>query len=175
VTQLEIHIRGDDLVVVTDSGTDSSARRCLPAGTARLLAEALLGDPPLPEELTNAIGWVVDHLDDLVLERPDLLGSATTVSGVGAVAIAAVEVGGDPPLPFLLTRHAAEDVFRTVVTEPSSDRRLNPGLAADLVHEVVAAACVVVGLMRRLHLDDLMICDRADQTAPIIESDRPAP
>lgn len=157
MTSIDIHIVADELVVVVDAATDAPQRRSLPAGTARLLTNELHGDPPLPEELTNAIGWVIDHLDDLVLERPDLLGADTTVRGAGVTAIAAVETGGEATLPFVLTRHAAEDVFRTMVTEPAKDRRLNPGLDAHLVDEVVAAACAVVGVMRRFRLDEITI------------------
>ena len=35
----------------------------LPVGSVRLTETQLLHDPPLPEELTNAIGLVEDHLD----------------------------------------------------------------------------------------------------------------
>ena len=157
MTSIDVHIVAGELVVVIDPETDAPHRHSLPAGTARLLANELRGDPPLPEELTNAIGWVIDHLDDLVLERPDLLGADTTVRGAGVTAIAAVDMGREATLPFILTRHAAEDVFRTMVTEPTKDRRLNPGLVAHLVDEVVAAACAVVALMRRFHLDQITI------------------
>jgi exopolyphosphatase/guanosine-5'-triphosphate,3'-diphosphate pyrophosphatase len=131
--------------------------RHLPVGIDLLLRLHLLSDPPRPEELTNAIGSVADHIDDLVIERPDLLGAAVHLCGPLAEAIAAVEHGGEPPLPFVLERAAAEDVFRTLATESTSERRLNPGLAADLVESVVAGCCTVVGVMRRLQLADVTV------------------
>ena len=70
-----------------------------------------------------------------------------------ASVIAAVEYGGNPPLPFLLGRAAAEDVFRTVATESSAERARNPGLPAEAVGTIVGACCIVVALMRHLHLD----------------------
>lgn len=161
MTSIDVHLGPDDLLVVVDPWSDAPQQHSFPAGTARLLTRELRGDPPLPEELTNAIGWVIDHLDDLVLDRPDVLGADVTLRGPAATAVAGVELGGDASLPFVLTRDAAEDVFRTVATEPVADRRLNPGLEADLVHDVLAAACTVVALMRRLRLETITIGEPA--------------
>jgi exopolyphosphatase/guanosine-5'-triphosphate,3'-diphosphate pyrophosphatase len=131
--------------------------RELPIGIDLLLRQHLTSDPPRPEELTNAIGSVADHIDDLVIERPDLLGAAVHLRGPLAEAVAAVEHGGEPLLPFVLERGAAEDVFRTLATEAANERRLNPGLPADLVESVVAGCCTVVGVMRRLQLADVTV------------------
>jgi exopolyphosphatase/guanosine-5'-triphosphate,3'-diphosphate pyrophosphatase len=121
-----------------------------------LTIEAFSSDPPKPEELTNAIGAVVDHLDDMLRALP----AAVDADGVGIVGehaaiIAAVEFGGDPPLPFSLGRAAAEEVFRTVATESAHERARNPGLPPDAVNTIVGACCIVVALMRHLHLDQV--------------------
>lgn len=143
-------------VVIDDPATAGAAAsrivRSVPVGFGMLRREHLLSDPPRPEELTNAIGTVVDHLDDLVLERPDLIGSATSLRGALAEVVAAVEHGAPAPLPFVISRTAAEEVFRTLATESAAERRHNPGLPPEAVHDVVAACCVVVGVMRSLHL-----------------------
>ena len=47
--------------------------------------------------------------------------------------------------------------FRTVATERRTDRRRNPGLAAEQVDAIVPAACVVVGIMRRLRVDRVRV------------------
>jgi hypothetical protein len=114
-------------------------------------------DPPPPEALTNAIGLVSDHLDDLVREAPAIVGASVAVCGPQMDAIAAVELGEAARLPFVLTREAAEDVFRTLATERQSDRRRNPGLPESQVVAVVAGCCILVAIMRRLHLDEITI------------------
>lgn len=148
-----IWIDDDDTVVDLDG-----QHYVIPLGAATLTKAELVSDPPRPEELTNAIGLVVDHLDDMVRELPAAT-EAETVAVVGhlAMVIAAVEFGGVPPLPFILRRQAAEEVFRTVATEPAAQRALNPGLPASAVGIIVGACCVVVGLMRYLHLDHVDI------------------
>lgn len=158
MTTLEITLTEDALtIVVSDSpAAIEPGQVVLPVGLARLRDE-LDADPPRPEALTNAIGAVYDHVDDIVRDDPSVVGAEVRVRGAAVEAIAAVEVGGTPGFPFELTRAAAEDVFRTVATEPTADRRHNPGLRAPLVEDVVAGCCAVVGIMRRLHLDRVVV------------------
>ncbi|HSB87401.1 MAG TPA: hypothetical protein VLD86_13890 [Ilumatobacteraceae bacterium] len=129
------------------------ARHVIPVGATTLTNESF-SDPPRPEELSNAIGTVVDHLDDMLRALPGAV-DADDVGIVGdhAAVIAAVEYGGDPPLPLALDRAAAEDVFRTVATESAVERARNPGLPPGAVDSVVGACCFVVALMRHLHLE----------------------
>ena len=129
----------------------------LPVGVHTLAERELLADPPRPEELTNAIGFVFDHFDDVVRELPAVVGRAVEIEGPETRAIAAVEVGGTPALPFVLSREAAEDVFRTLATESRQQRARNPGLDQSLVATIVAGCCAVVAVMRRLHLDEVTV------------------
>lgn len=129
----------------------------LPVGVQALTERQLLADPPRPEELTNAIGFVFDHFDDVVRELPAVVGAAVEIAGAETRAIAAVEVGGIPALPFVLSRAAAEDVFRTLATETRQQRAHNPGLDQSSVATIVAGCCAVVAVMRRLHLDEVTV------------------
>ncbi len=154
---------GDDRIVITLSseGIDASSI-ALPIGVADVQRRHLSNDPPLPEQLTNAIGEMLDHLEDAKREL-NALRDATTVriSGPVAMVIAAVEVGH--PIEsdeFVLTRDAAEDVFRTLATETHDERRHNPGLPLEWVPTVVGGCCVVVALLRGLHLDAVTVTDR---------------
>jgi exopolyphosphatase/guanosine-5'-triphosphate,3'-diphosphate pyrophosphatase len=127
----------------------------MPIGPLSLNARHLLTDPPQPEDLTNAIGEVLDHIDDAQRELAEL-ESVSAVILIGAVArtVATVEIGGPVAAEsFLLTRDAAEDVFRTLATEGADDRRHNPGLPHERLDTIVAGCCVVVALYRGLHLE----------------------
>lgn len=129
----------------------------VPIGTATLLGE-LRHDPPWAEELTNAVGAVVDHMEDVEREAPGVvLAERVEMAGGLVTVVADVEVGGTATLPFALSREAAEDVFRTLVTEHSSDRALNPGLPADAVGPVLGTVCAIVGVMRFLQLAHLWL------------------
>ena len=57
------------------------------------------------------------------------VGLAGTITTVAAVEIGLAEYDRDAIHHFLLTHAAAEDVFRTLATEPLADRMHNPGLS----------------------------------------------
>jgi exopolyphosphatase/pppGpp-phosphohydrolase len=46
-------------------------------------------------------------------------------------------------------------LFRTVATESAKERARNPGLPAAAVDRIVAACCILVAVMRHLHLDQV--------------------
>src|SRR5581483_3379750 len=114
----------------------------------------LHSDPPAPEELSQAISVVQAYLDDVDRELPaagvarTLIGTAGTVTTVAAVEIGLAEYDPEVLHHFRLTREAAEDVFRTLATEPAADRRHNPGLEAARVDVIVGGADVLDGLVR---------------------------
>lgn len=120
-------------------------------------------DPPAPEDLTNAIGAVADDIEELTRSMPALLGSPRFIGTAGTfVTVAAVELGlmefDDSALHgMVLTREAAEDVFRTLATESLSERIHNPGLPRDRADIIVAGCCIIVAIMRRLYLSDIVI------------------
>lgn len=127
----------------------------LPLGPLTLVEGPLADDdPPPPESLTNALGLVADHLDDVLIEAP-IVGAATSVTVVGghALVLARVELGDDDvPDDYVLARAAADEVFRTVALEPTELRRHNPGLPASEVESILGTCCVILGMMRRLEL-----------------------
>ena len=72
--------------------------------------------------------------------------------------LAAVERGHRPKASsVVIARDAAEEVFRTLATESRAERLHNPCLDPTRVDTVLAASCVLVGMMRRLHLDAVTI------------------
>jgi exopolyphosphatase/pppGpp-phosphohydrolase len=143
----------DDHTLTVD--LDGRPARIVPVGPLTLTAGPLRGgDPPPPADLTNALGLVQDHLDDLLIDEPSIEAVHDVVAiGRHAEAMARVEIGADRvPAGYLLLRADADEVFRTLAVEPLADRRHNPGLPADHVESIVATCCVILGLMRRLDL-----------------------
>ena len=127
----------------------------MPLGPRTLVAGPLSdGDPPLPASLTNALGLVADHVDDLLIEAPGLAeASSVTLVGFHPLVVARVELGRDDvPGDYVLTREAADEVFRTVALESVDERRHNPGLPTSEVESIVGTCCVILGVMRRLDL-----------------------
>lgn len=114
---------------------------------------------PSPEQLTNALGIVADHLDDVLRESPIVAAApAVAIAGHHAHVFACVEVGDDVlPAGYVLERVAADEVFRTLVAEPVAERVHNPGLPADDVESVIGTCCVVLAVMRRLDLASIDI------------------
>lgn len=138
----------------------------LDVGAVRLTEGELHGDPPRPEELTNALGTVHDLLDDAIRDVPGVLDQPTLVGIAGTITtVAAVELGlatFDPSVVhgFRLTRDAAEDVFRTLATEPLDDRVHNPGLPRERADVIVGGCCVLLAVMRRLAAPHLVVSVR---------------
>lgn len=127
----------------------------VPVGPLTLQAGPLRDtDPPDPAALTNALGLIEDHLDDLVIEAPSIEATpGVVIDGVYAEAMARVEVGSiDVPADYELRRGDADEVFRTLAVEPVGERRHNPGLPADHVESIIATCCVILGIMRRFDL-----------------------
>jgi exopolyphosphatase/guanosine-5'-triphosphate,3'-diphosphate pyrophosphatase len=134
-------------------------------GAVRVTETELHHDPPQPEELTNALGVVEDRLDDAVRLVPaiedlrTLVGVGGTITNVAAIEIGLAVYDRDRVHHFRLSRAAAEDVFRTLATEPLADRKHNPGLQPGRADIIVGGCVVLVGIMRRLHVPELVVCD----------------
>lgn len=135
----------------------------LEVGAVRLTEKHLLHDPPLPEELLNAIAEVQDSFSDACRETPQLAHSEHLIGCSGTIlTIAAVEIGS-PDLEsehvdgFHLSRAAVEDVFRTLATEPLTTRVHNPGLPRVRADIIVGGCCILVALLRTLEAQGLTV------------------
>jgi exopolyphosphatase / guanosine-5'-triphosphate,3'-diphosphate pyrophosphatase len=162
---LVVDIGGGSTELVVGSA-DSSAARSIDVDCVRLTEAYLHHDPPQPEELTNAIGIVTDHLDDVRRELPEIddvgtiVGVAGTITTVAAVELGLLTYDRDRTHGFRLTRSAAEDVFRTLATEPLADRVHNPGLPPARADVIVGGCCILVALLRGLHAGGLLVSER---------------
>lgn len=157
---LVVHIADRELTVEVAGG----GVHLLSVGPLTLQSGPLAdGDPPPAAALTNALGLVEDHLDDLIIEAPSIVATpGVIVSGAYAESMARVEIGRDSiPIDYQLLRQDADEVFRTVAVEPTDQRRYNPGLPDDHVESIIATCCVILGIMRRLDLQAVTVATTA--------------
>jgi exopolyphosphatase / guanosine-5'-triphosphate,3'-diphosphate pyrophosphatase len=132
-------------------------------GCVRLTERFLHGDPPDAGELSDALSIVRSHLDDVVrivpatLDAARLVGLSGTVTAMAAIELGLAEPDADKLHHFVLTRAAAEDVFRTMATEPKNRRRHNPGLEPDRVDVIVGGALILVAVLRHFDFDDCLV------------------
>jgi hypothetical protein len=154
-TRLDVEV-GPSSTAFSHAGHDLR----VPVGPELLLHTDLVDpDPATPVQLTNAVGRVADHVDDVLREVPGSIDASDVhVRGDELWHLAVVERGAAPSAPaVVIDRDAAEEVFRALATESRAARLHNPGLEPARVDSVLAASCVLVGLMRRLQLDAVTI------------------
>lgn len=134
-------------------------------GCVRLTEKFLHHDPPRATELSQALSYVRDHLDDVSRDIPATAGARQLVGLAGTVTtMAAVELGlptydRDRIHHFVLTRSAAEDVFRTLATERRADRLHNPGLEEARVDVIVGGAAILVAIMRHFQSGSCLVSE----------------
>ena len=162
-----INVADNAIEVVVPSGVSAA----IPWGPHNLSARWLLdSDPPRPENLTNALGTIDDHLDDVEREHPSFSAlQSITLRGPAIVALAQLEVGSATPPPRVsFDRATAEEVFRMVATESRVHRAHNPGLPSDAVDTIVATCVIVLAVMRRHNLATVLLAtDTPDTTAAV--------
>ena len=145
-------------------GTHSAEiSRSVDMGSVRFMEQFFVNDPPKPEELSGAIQVARLHLDDIDRDHA-IVGKARSLVGVAGTitTIAAVDIGLEPYDPaiidgFVLTRKAAEDVFRTLATESLEARKHNPGLEDARSDVIVAGCCILVAIMRHWEMDECLV------------------
>jgi exopolyphosphatase/guanosine-5'-triphosphate,3'-diphosphate pyrophosphatase len=162
---LVVDIGGGSTELVVGSSAPTAAAFSIDVGCVRLTERYLHADPPDPGELADALSIVRTHLDDVAREVPAtrdaarMVGLAGSVTTVAAVELGLVRYDRAAIHHFVLRRAAAEDVFRTLATEPRVRRRANPGLEEDRVDTIVAGALVLVAVLRYFDFDSCLVSD----------------
>jgi exopolyphosphatase/guanosine-5'-triphosphate,3'-diphosphate pyrophosphatase len=158
-------VGGGSTEFIAGAGPEPDALCSIDIGCVRLTEQYLHGDPPTAEELSQAVSVVRDHLADVDRLVPGAAQAKTLVGTAGTVwTLAAIELGVDSSESeridhFRLTRAAAEEVFRTLATEPIEQRRHNPGLEPGRVDVIVGGAIVVVSVMRHWSFEELLVSE----------------
>jgi exopolyphosphatase/guanosine-5'-triphosphate,3'-diphosphate pyrophosphatase len=151
-----------EMIVGTEEPEDLTS---IDVGCVRLTEQFLHSDPPTAEELSQAVSVVRDELADVGRRMPATWNAPTLVGTAGTVwTMAAIELGVDAQRSdlidhFVLTRAAAEEVFRTLATEAIAQRRHNPGLEPGRVDVIVGGAIVVVSVMRHWNFDTMLVSE----------------
>jgi exopolyphosphatase/guanosine-5'-triphosphate,3'-diphosphate pyrophosphatase len=146
-------------------GAEFEAGLSTDMGCVRFTEKYIEHDPPRPEELVAALSVAEAYVDDVRQAIPEAAEAKTFVGLAGTVTTAAaVEIGlatydRDRIHHFLLTKAAAEDVFRTLATETRAQRIANPGLEEARADVIVAGMCVLVTIMRRLGLEACLVSE----------------
>ena len=131
----------------------------------RITEKFLHRDPPAPEELSQALSIVRDYLDDVVRAIPAsaqarrFIGLAGTVTTVAAVEMGLAESDRERIHHFVLTREAAEDVFRTLATETRTQRIHNPGLEEARADVIVGGTAILVAVMRFFGFQECLVSE----------------
>jgi exopolyphosphatase/guanosine-5'-triphosphate,3'-diphosphate pyrophosphatase len=134
-------------------------------GSVRITEQYLHSDPPEPEELSEAVSVVRAHLADVEREIPavreaaTLVGLAGTITTVAAIELGLTEYDRDKIHHFRLDRTSAEDVFRTLATEPAEVRRHNPGLEPGRVDIIVGGTLILVTIMRTFDFNEMLVSE----------------
>lgn len=146
-------------------GSDPDGVVSLDIGCVRLSEKYLVSDPPAPEELSQVVSVVRDHMEDVTRLLPAsrdaerFVGLAGTVTTMAAVEIGLPEYDRNRIHHFVLTRAAAEDVFRTLATESRAQRVQNPGLEEARADVIVGGAAILVGVMRFFDFDECLVSE----------------
>jgi exopolyphosphatase/guanosine-5'-triphosphate,3'-diphosphate pyrophosphatase len=134
-------------------------------GCVRMTEKFLLSDPPRPDELSSCISVIGTYLSDVLRELPGaasarrFVGLAGTINSAAQVEQGLTSYDRDAIHHFVLTKAAAEDVFRTLATETAAERLQNPGLEPGRVDTIVGGMCIVVKIMRDFGFDECLVSE----------------
>ncbi|HEX9682869.1 MAG TPA: Ppx/GppA phosphatase family protein [Acidimicrobiales bacterium] len=151
-----------ELIVGT---TDVEGVRSIDVGCVRVTERFLEHDPPQPEELTNALTVVGQHLDDVIRDVPAVLSARTFVGLAGTITTLAqiqqglVDYHRDAIHHFLLQRDDVEAIFRDLATATHEERLEEPGLPAGRADVIVGGLIVLLTIMRTLQIGQCLVSE----------------
>lgn len=134
-------------------------------GCVRLTEAWLHSDPPAPEELSQAVSIVRDHLADVDREVPGaaravtLVGLAGTMSTIAAVHQGLTEYDRDRIHHARVSRADVEEIFRDFATATNEERAETPGLEPGRVDVIVGGLVVAVCVMRHWNFSEVLVCE----------------
>ena len=115
--------------------------------------------------IRDSVSVVRDYLTDVdravsgAGHAKTLIGTAGTVWTMGAIELGVDASDGEHIHHSRLTHDAAEEIFRTLATEPIEQRKHNPGLEPGRVDVIVGGVIVVVSVMRHWGFTELLVSE----------------
>lgn len=134
-------------------------------GCVRISERFIKSDPPLPEELSAAQSLVDLHLDDVLMNIPNIHKTRTVIGVAGTISSTSMIEQGLHEYDFnsvhghCLTKESIEEVFRLIVTDDRDGRLSNPGMEEGRVDVIVGGLCVLVQIMRKLSFEQLIVSE----------------
>lgn len=169
---------GDDVVVDIGGGSTElivatgAARELgvvsLDIGCVRLTERCLRHDPPLAEELDDAVSVVGEHLAratevvpalDSLAPKSRLIGLAGTVSTLSMLDQGLAAYSWGKVHHAVLERATVEHWRRTLAREPAAARAQRAGMVAGRQDVIVAGAIVLEAVMRRFGFDRCLVSE----------------
>ena len=153
---MHVGLRGDPkLAVLTSYELWKMQREENPGSEAEFWALFNYGNHCLTNKLHDEAVPAITEARELALKlgKPELAANCSR-----ALATALLQVGRLED-SLNLTREAIEDVFRTLATESSADRRHNPGLEEARADVIVGGLCILVKVMRYFRFDDCLVSE----------------
>ena len=153
---------GSTEFVVGDSLVGSGVS--MDIGSVRLTERLIKSDPPVPDEL-EALQSAVEEALAVVEQRvpvrtvSTLVAVAGTSTTVQAIALGLPEYDPERLHRSVLTRDAAERVFRLLADMTTDERRSLPAMAPGREDVIPAGAAILVAVMRRWGFSEALVSE----------------
>jgi exopolyphosphatase/guanosine-5'-triphosphate,3'-diphosphate pyrophosphatase len=156
-----VDIGGGSTEIIRSEGGVVTFRRSLPLGSVRLTERHVRHDPATDQEVASLTAEIRQALASVPIDGAQtLVGTAGTVTSLAAMAQRLASY--DPALVhgYPLTPSVLEGLVQTLRVTPQAERERMPGLDPRRADVILAGACILVEIARRVG------------GAPVVTSDR---
>jgi exopolyphosphatase/guanosine-5'-triphosphate,3'-diphosphate pyrophosphatase len=156
-----VDIGGGSTEIIRSEGGVVTFRRSLPLGSVRLTERHIRHDPAAADEVAAVTAEVRQALAAVPIEGAQtLVGTAGTVTSLAAMDQKLVSY--DPALVhgYPLTLSALEGLVQTLLHTPQAERERMPGLDPRRADVILAGACILLEIARRVGVSRVITSDR---------------